>query len=90
MTMATNKINLRRFLMLHKRLWIFKNRYYVCKYSYRLTTLLGLVNSVPLNTIGAPDIIKVFTVPTTGNNLYLVYDYRNAIVPTPPTNATSL
>ena len=49
-----------------------------------VTTLLGLINTIPLNTTAAPDYYSgVFTVPTTGNNLYLVYDYRNTTAPTP-------
>ena len=49
-----------------------------------VTTLLGLINTIPLNTTAAPDYYSgVFTVPTTGNNLYLVYDYRDTTAPTP-------
>jgi hypothetical protein len=51
-----------------------------------ITTLLGLIDSIPLNTSQAPTLYSgAFTVPTTGNNLYIVYDYRNANPPTPPT-----
>lgn len=49
-----------------------------------ITTLLGLAINMPLNSSAAPNYYSgSFTVPASGNNLYLIYDYRGATTPTP-------
>ena len=51
-----------------------------------ISTLLGLSINMPLNSSSAPNYYSgSFTVPSGGNNLYLIYDYRGATTPTPPT-----
>jgi hypothetical protein len=90
-SMYSNKINFDDFVFdptLDKFKYLRTDTFYQNTIADTSALLAASNNATPIFTIGAPQIYSAnFTMPTTGNILYLIWDYRGIATPTPTPGA---